>query len=91
MMKRTQNEQSGTATVTLTTGDGTSVITLKNPFNTTDYNVQLTFAEDIAPAGTVHPRLWADTVTKTTFTINVDSDSALGTVDVYWKVARKTQ
>ncbi len=87
MLKR-NTEQNGIGTVTLTTGDGTLVITLSNPMPDTSYSVQLTFGGALS---STDAELWADTKTKISFKINVTSGSAEGTIVVNWKINKVTQ
>lgn len=87
MLKR-NSEQNGIGNVTLSSGDGTLVITLSNPMPDTSYSVQLTFGGKLTNTAI---ELWSDTKTKISFKINVISGSSESDIDVNWKVNKVTQ
>jgi hypothetical protein len=78
---RPKRFQAGVESVTLSSGDGTADITFDTTFQKTPA-VVLSLNED--PGAGKRGLIAAKTITTTSFTIVVDSDSASSTINVGW-------
>lgn len=83
MGRRTPKIEAGLETITLTTGDGTATVTFDNPFENPP-RVILTINDDDYETTDKYESLNASTMTASSFLIEMESDSAQGTIDIAW-------